>query len=160
MKCPKCGSESVVMLLVYRSDGKSQYRCQKCGYNWFYPVETQKVTFTTGPEIEVFIFDEKPDLPPEAENQLRQVAKNIAKVAKATSVTAEKAKKCCECLHRISCDYFDSVFGKFTKLNIDVCAGCRKRSLFDFNSAEDHPCPLYNKTMRCKIRHFLRRLFK
>lgn len=52
MTCPKCGSDSVVQLLVYRSDGMSQYRCQKCGHDWVYPVAPEVffiVTYATEP---------------------------------------------------------------------------------------------------------------
>lgn len=46
MNCPKCGSGSILSLLVYRNDGRDMYACEKCNHRWLYPPEKEPIEHT------------------------------------------------------------------------------------------------------------------
>ena len=60
MKCPKCGSNLIISLLVYRYDGKGEYACQRCNHRWIYPPETVFSQITQSPAVlaEKFVIKE------------------------------------------------------------------------------------------------------
>lgn len=104
-----------------------------------------------------------PDLPPDAEAEFKKLipspleiaAEDMLKLALAISFTAADYIEDAMQFH----DFCYDLVMKFPKLNLDVCAGCGNRCLCDFESAKDHPCPLYNRTLLCKFRHFIGRTF-
>lgn len=98
------------------------------------------------------------EMPPEAEDQLRQAAENMREVARAVSFTAKDASEAAIRLHETAYNFWGDLMAKYPKLNLDVCAGCGKRCLFNWQSGKDHPCPLYKRTFLCKIRHFLKKI--
>lgn len=93
-------------------------------------------------------------------NNTELAAKNMSKIAKAISVSAKDAAESTARFGEIMYNYWDNIMRRFPKLNISVCAKCGNRRLFDLQGTKDHPCPLYNRTFMCSVRHILRRIKK
>lgn len=95
------------------------------------------------------------------DNDAERAAENIRKLARAIGLSEKEASEAAARFHEIAHRYWgNNIMFKFPKLNLNVCAGCGNRCLFDLQSVKDHPCPLYNRTLRCKFRHFLVRFVK
>lgn len=43
MKCPKCGNDHAIQLMVWM-DGRDILKCEKCGQQYMFPAEVPKMT--------------------------------------------------------------------------------------------------------------------